>query len=230
MSSLPDRIPSTEPTGPIRLILASASPARLTLLSSAGLHPEVRVSHVDEAAAQAALEGSGRAEPRDIAQHLALHKAEVIAEELRAEFSAELTTLIVGCDSVLDFEGEALGKPHDAEDAINRWRNMRGRMGQLCTGHAIIRLGQTRDEDELVQATEATFVQFAAIDDDTISAYVNTGEPLRVAGGCTLDGIGGPFIEFIEGDWSNVVGLSLPLMRHLVSELGIAWTQLWTRP
>ncbi len=213
-----------------RLILASASPARLTLLRSAGLAPEVRVSHVDEEALQAALESAGRVEPRAIAQYLALHKAQVIADEVRPEYSSDTPTLIVGCDSVLDFEGEALGKPVDAADAINRWRSMRGRMGQLCTGHALILLGPSPDEDVLVQSLGATFVQFAAIDDDTITAYVNTGEPLRVAGGCTLDGIGGPFIEFIEGDWSNVVGLSLPLMRHLVSELGIAWTDLWARP
>ena len=212
-----------------RVVLASASPARLTLLQSAGIQPEVRVSHVDEAALQAELESTGRAEPRDVAQHLALRKADVVAEQLRSEYSPEFATLIVGCDSVLDFNGDALGKPIDAQDAITRWRNMRGRMGQLCTGHAIVLLGPTRDEDVVVQSIGATFVQFAAIDDDTITAYVNTGEPLRVAGGCTLDGIGGPFIEFIEGDWSNVVGLSLPLMRHLVSELGIAWTDLWAR-
>jgi septum formation protein len=223
-----DHAPATP--GTPRVVLASASPARLTLLQSAGLQPEIRVSHVDEAALQAELESTGRTEPRDIAQYLALRKADVVAEECRSDYSPEFPTLIVGCDSVLDFEGEALGKPVDAADAIARWRNMRGRMGQLCTGHAIVLLGPTRDQDVVVQAIGATFVQFAAIDDDTITAYVNTGEPLRVAGGCTLDGIGGPFIEFIEGDWSNVVGLSLPLMRHLVSELGIAWTGLWARP
>jgi septum formation protein len=218
------------PTPAPRVVLASASPARLTLLQSAGIAPEVRVSHVDEEALQAELESTGRAQPGDIAQYLALRKAHVIAEELRPEYSSAFPTLIVGCDSVLDIDGEALGKPIDAQDAIARWRNMRGRMGQLCTGHAVVLLGPTRDEDVVVQAIGATFVQFAAIDDETITAYVNTGEPLRVAGGCTLDGIGGPFIEFIEGDWSNVVGLSLPLMRHLVSELGIAWTDLWARP
>ena len=107
---------------------------------------------------------------------------------------------------------------------------MRGRTGQLCTGHAVIVLGETDDDDQLAKAVAATVVQFAAIDDETINAYVATGEPLAVAGAFTIDGLGGPFVEFIDGDWSNVVGLSLPLLRHLVSELGIGWTELWTAP
>jgi septum formation protein len=105
---------------------------------------------------------------------------------------------------------------------------MRGRAGQLITGHAVIVLGQEPQDDQAAHAIVATNVQFAAIDDETIHAYAQTGEPLNVAGAFTLDGIGGAFVEFIDGDWSNVVGLSLPMLRHLVSELGIGWTELWS--
>jgi septum formation protein len=213
-----------------RIVLASASPARLKLLTSAGVRAEVFVSHVDEDSIQAILASEGRTEPGDVAQSLAIAKAVVVADELRDQYDPNRTTIIIGCDSVLNLDGVALGKPLDHEDAVARWKRMRGRTGQLCTGHAVIVLGETDDDDQVAKAVAATVVQFAAIDDETIRAYVATGEPLAVAGAFTIDGLGGPFVEFIDGDWSNVVGLSLPLLRHLVSELGIGWTELWTAP
>jgi len=212
----------------IRVVLASASPARLKLLTSAGITAEVRVSHVDEDGVQAILASEGRTDPSDVAQSLAIAKAVVVADELRSEYDPARPTLIIGCDSVLNVDGTALGKPLDHEDAVARWKKMRGRTGQLCTGHGVIVLGESEDEDQLAKAVAATVVQFAAIDDDTIEAYVRTGEPLHVAGAFTIDGLGGAFVEFLEGDWANVVGLSLPLLRHLVSELGIGWTELWS--
>ena len=211
-----------------RVVLASASPARLKLLTSAGISADVKVSNVDEEGLQIILATEGRTEPGDIAQSLAIAKAAVIADEMRSEYSSEHTTIIIGCDSVLDLDGTALGKPLDHADAVERWRRMRGRAGQLITGHAVIVLGQDPQDDQAAHAIAATNVQFAAIDDETIHAYVQTGEPLNVAGAFTLDGIGGAFVEFIDGDWSNVVGLSLPMLRHLVSELGIGWTELWS--
>ena len=211
----------------IRVVLASASPARLKLLTSAGISAEVIVSNVDEEGITAILASEGRSEPADIAQSLAMAKAVVVADELRARYRSTVTTMIIGCDSVLNLEGSALGKPADEADAVERWRRMRGRTAQLCTGHAVIVLGETEDDDQVAKAVAATVVQFAAIDDETIGRYVQTGEPLNVAGAFTIDGLGGPFVEFIEGDWSNVVGLSLPLLRHLVNELGIGWTELW---
>ncbi len=220
---------TSSPAG-IRIVLASASPARLKLLTSAGVHPDVYVSNVDEEGIQAILASEGRTEPGDVALSLAIAKAAVVADELRDQFDPNRTTIIIGCDSVLDLDGSALGKPLDADDAVARWKRMRGRAGQLCTGHAVMVLGQTQDDDQLAKAVAATVVQFAALDDETIRAYVATGEPLAVAGAFTIDGLGGPFVEFIDGDWSNVVGLSLPLLRHLVSELGIGWTELWSAP
>ncbi len=212
-----------------RVILASASPARLTLLRAAGLDPEVRVSAVDEDAIEAQLASEGTTAPDQICLALALAKTAVVAEQIRSESRSSVPTLVIGCDSVLDIDGRALGKPADAAEATARWRQMRGRAAMLCTGHAVALIGSVPDEDRIAQAVAATMVQFAAIDDGTIAAYVATGEPLRVAGAFTLDGLGGPFVEFIEGDHSNVVGLSLPLTRHLVSELGIGWTDLWAQ-
>ena len=132
--------------------------------------------------------------------------------------------LVLGCDSVLELDGEAHGKPADADDAVRRWRSMRGRSGVLHTGHC---LRDTAD-GRTAAATASTVVHFADLDDDEIAAYVATGEPLHVAGAFTIDGLGGAFVTGIEGDHHNVVGLSLPLLRDLVAELGHRWTDLWT--
>ena len=209
-------------THPPRVVLASASPARLRLLRDAGLHPEVRVSGVDEDAeiARLAVEDAGLPEdPERTALALARAKAGDVAAALAADDDA----LVIGCDSVLWFGGEVLGKPRDAEDARERWRAMRGRSGVLVTGHAVVRPAT----GGIAAGQARTVVHFADPDDDEIAAYVATGEPLRVAGAFTLDGLGGPYVTGIEGDPANVVGLSLPLLRRLVRDLGVPWQDLW---
>lgn len=210
------------------LVLASASPARLATLRSAGVEPAVRVSGVDEDATIAGAEAvHGRLEPPDVALLLARAKAEDVAATLGDDDSGT-ADLLLGCDSVLELDGEVHGKPADAAEAAARWRRMRGRTGLLHTGHWLIDL---RDPAEggsggMVGATACTSVHFADLDDDEIAAYVDTGEPLRVAGAFTLDGLGGPYVSGIEGDPSNVVGVSLPLLRHLLRDLGVAWHEL----
>jgi len=194
-------------------ILASASPARLALLRQAGFDPIVRVSGVDEAAVTAA-------DPAELVGTLAGLKAGAVATLLPAAAHA----LIVGCDSMLVLGDEVLGKPADAAEATARWRSMRGRMGELLTGHCVIdqRSGRT------AEGVARTVVRFGTPTDAEIDAYVATGEPLHVAGAFTLDGRSAPFIDGIEGDHGNVIGLSLPLLRSLLATLGVSITDLWT--
>jgi len=208
------------------VVLASASPARLALLRQAGIEPVVRVSGVDEDDLTDALAVSGRTTPADVCAALAEAKALAVGDAVRDELPG---AIVIGCDSVLDLDGVALGKPDDAVDAVHRWRAMRGRTGILRTGHTVVRLGSTRAQDRVASAVASTLVVFADLDDTTIEAYVATGEPLHVAGAFTLDGIGGAFVERIDGDPANVIGLSLPLVRRLLSDLDVAWTSLWSR-
>jgi septum formation protein len=204
------------------LVLASASPARRRLLTAAGLEPSVVVSDVDEeAVTAAALETYGELVAEDVALVLARAKAEDVADQID-------DAVVIGCDSVLDLDGEIHGKPSSAAVAISRWHQMRGRSGILHTGHWLV---DTREEADggtgaTLGATASTIVHFAKLTDDEIEAYVATGEPLRVAGAFTLDGLGAPYVAGIEGDPSNVVGLSLPLLRDLLMELGLAWHDL----
>ena len=194
------------------LVLASASPARLATLRSAGIEPSVVVSGVDESQVTGLP-------PAELAQRLAELKCAAVAAEVGGD------RLVLGCDSVLELDGEALGKPTDAADAVARWRAMRGRTGTLHTGHC---LGEAASGRQAV-ATGSTVVHFADLTDAEIAAYVGSGEPLHVAGAFTVDGLGGAFVTRIEGDHHNVVGLSLPLLRELVLELGHLWTDLWSR-
>jgi septum formation protein len=235
-----------------KLVLASASPARLQLLKAAGIAADVIVSGVDESAVQADR-------PDALSGTLARLKAEAVAARLRHRASHTPPTarpappaagaasaaaghappadgpasaaagpvdghvLVLGCDSVLAFDGQVLGKPTDPHDAVRRWRAMRGRSGVLYTGHCLI---DTRTGTSAA-AVASTTVHFADLSDTEIAAYVATGEPLRVAGAFTIDGFGGPFVDRIEGDPGTVIGLSLPLLRRLMSELGMEIINFW---
>jgi septum formation protein len=192
------------------IILASASPARLAVLRAAGLEPKVMVSGVDESAFAAGT-------PAELAGLLAQAKAAAVASGLERG-------LVIGCDSLLDLDGRALGKPASAAEAADRWRQMAGRTGTLVTGHCVIDVATGRR----AAAVAATRVRFGTPSEQEIAAYVASGEPLAVAGAFTLDGRGGWFVEGIEGDHGTVLGISLPLLRRLLAELGISVTDLWT--
>ncbi|MDI2130981.1 nucleoside triphosphate pyrophosphatase [Yinghuangia seranimata] len=192
------------------VVLASASPARLGLLRAAGLDPKVRVSGVDEDALTAATPGE-----------LALVLAEAKARTVAALCGGG--ELVIGCDSVLELDGQALGKPASPEEATARWRAMRGRSGVLRTGHCVVDTATGRE----ASATASTTVRFGNPTDAEVAAYVASGEPLHVAGAFTLDGRSAPFVDGIDGDPGNVIGLSLPLLRRLLADLGVAITDLW---
>ncbi|RGC66279.1 Maf-like protein YhdE [Micromonospora sp. MW-13] len=201
---------------PLRLVLASASPARRKLLHAAGIEPDVLVSGVDES--QVVSESA-----EELCLELARLKAQAVAGRLRP--SPDERTLVLGCDSVLAFDGEILGKPADAADAVGRWERMRGRSGVLHTGHCLVDVVH----ESRAEAVASTTVRFADVSDDEIAAYVATGEPLAVAGAFTIDGLGGAFLDGIDGDPGTVVGLSLPLLRALLAELDLQIVDLWTK-
>jgi septum formation protein len=199
----------------IRLVLASASDARLRTLSDAGLDPEVIVSGVDEDSE--AVDGV-----RELTARLAQRKAEAVSARIDHGL---VTTVVIGCDSMLELDGMGYGKPGSPSEAARRWQRMRGRFGLLHTGHHVM-LHQGKAITTRT-AVASTLVHFAELTDEEIEAYVASAEPLHVAGGFTVDGLGGPFITGIEGDHHNVVGLSLPLLRTILTELGISWPSLW---
>ena len=192
-------------------VLASASPARLKLLNTAGIKPVVRISNFDESQVQI---GKGI----ELVQTLAICKAQSVT----SEFS---NALVLGCDSVLEVEGKIYGKPKSATEAIARWQVMRGNTGMLYTGHALIDLSRKK---QLVRCG-ITKVYFAELSDETIAAYVQSGEPLKCAGSFALEGKGGLFLEKIEGCHSNVIGLSLPLLHQMLVELGYNVTDFWQK-
>jgi len=195
----------------VQIILASSSTSRLRLLESAGIKPKVIISGVDEEA-QELLSLS----PAELVIALAILKAHTIKDKAPAD------SLIIGCDSTFEFDGKSLGKPGSRENAINRCKELSGKSGYLHTGHCLIDLRQGIELSE----RSTSKVQFAQMSDKEIIDYVDSGEPLHVAGGFTLDGLSAPFITNIEGDPSGIIGLSLPLLRKMIISLGYNWPEL----
>ncbi len=204
-------------TGAPRLVLASQSPARLATLRAAGIEPEVVVSGVDESDVEAVS-------PAALAATLASLKARTVHARLLPDAAEPDALHVLGCDSVLELDGRTYGKPADAATATERWREMRGRSGVLHSGHCLVVGPHGR---EVVRAVD-TVVHFADVSDAEIDAYVASGEPMQVAGAFTLDGLGGAFVRGIEGDPHNVVGVSLPVLREMLAQVGVRWTDLWS--
>ncbi|MEO6205307.1 MAG: nucleoside triphosphate pyrophosphatase [Mycobacteriales bacterium] len=192
------------------LVLASASPARLRLLQLAGLDPRVDVSDFDERSLTAT-------DPIELVEQLAVAKARVVAGRCCGE-------LVLGCDSMLAFEGEVWGRAVDADEVVARWQRFRGREGQLLTGHCLI---DTADDNAMVSAVGVSTIRFGSPGDDELRAYATTDEALRVAGPFTIDGRAAAFVESIDGNAGNVIGVSLPLVRELLAKLNVRLTDLW---
>ena len=195
----------------VQIILASSSPSRLRLLESVGVKPEVIVSGIDEESPE-----FNSLSPSDLVIKLASLKAD--ADKSRAP----INSLIIGCDSTFDFNGKSLGKPLNRENAIERSKLLSGKFGYLHTGHCIIDVKNGKEINKLSSAK----VQFAEMTNEEIVDYVDSGEPLNIAGGFTLDGLSAPFITSIEGDPSGIIGLSLPLLRNMVMSLGYSWLDI----
>jgi septum formation protein len=193
------------------VVLASASPSRQRLLSAAGVAAEIIVSGVDEEHPDITA-----LSPAEMVIALAILKVHTVKDRAPAD------SIIIGCDSTFEFEGESLGKPLTTENAIARARALRGKSGLLHTGHCIIDLKQGIEISDI--STSSVF--FADMTNLEIAAYVASGEPLHVAGGFTLDGLSSPFIEKIEGCPSGIIGLSMPLLRRAINTLGLSWTQI----
>jgi septum formation protein len=191
-----------------KIILASASSSRRRLLESAGLSLSVMVSHVDEE-----TEFFNQLSPSDMVIALAITKAHTIREQI------DFPAIIIGCDSTFEFEGQSLGKPGTPEIAFERAKRVQGNSGLLHTGHCVI----DTEKDREISSIVTTKVTFDSMSDEEISDYVASGEPLHVAGGFTLDGFSSPFIPVIEGDYTNVVGISMPFIRKAFAQLGYSW-------
>lgn len=205
-----------------RLVLASTSPARLSVLRAAGIEPTVIAPIADEEdLTREALQANPALTASELVQLLAVAKAESVLEEPLAQGA-----LVLGGDSALEFRGQTLGKPHHPDIALERWRELSGNWGVLHSGHCLI---DNRDPEnpKTVGGPSATRVHFATLTDREMQDYVATGEPLKVAGAFTIDGLGGAFIEKIEGDAHTVIGLSLHRLRELAQELGVHYPSLW---
>jgi len=205
-----------------RVVLASASPGRRMVLRQSGIEPVIVVSGVDEDAVIAA-QGSD-VTPADVANALAAAKAGQVAATLEPDLTSDC--VVIGCDSMLLIDGALRGKPESIDDAREQWQSMRGRPGILHSGHCVIRL---RDSEVTHREVECgtTIVRFGTPTDEELTAYLATGESLKVAGAFTIDGLGGWFIDGIDGDPSNVIGLSLPAMRALFTRVGLSIGELW---
>jgi septum formation protein len=193
------------------VVLASQSASRRRLLESAGLKPKIMVSHVDEE-----TPFFNSLSPADMVIALAITKAHTIRDQI------DYPAIIIGCDSTFEFEGESLGKPGDPTIAKERASRVRGNSGYLHTGHCIIDTARNIEISDRV----TTKVTFSDMTDDEIDDYVASGEPLHVAGGFTLDGFSSPFIPSIEGDYTNVVGISMPFLRKAMKQLGYSWPEV----
>ena len=205
-----------------RLILGSASEGRQRVLRQAGVEPTVVVSGVDEDAIIAAL--GADAAPADVVRCLAEAKAEQVVTLLDAGIAADC--VVVACDSMLFIDGRLVDKPATIDAARREWQSMSGRCGQLHTGHCLVRLV---DHKVTQRAAESCFttVYFGTPATAELDAYLDSGEPLGVAGAFTLDGLGGWFVDRIDGDPSNVIGLSLPLLRRMLNRIGLSVAELW---
>jgi len=222
--------PAGSPAGPgvPLLVLGSSSPARAMLLRNAGVAAIVLPSRVDEEALIAEL-GHAERGAHHLTQRLARAKAMDVADLVRAGSLGDRVdgrrVIVVGADSLLDVEGRVLGKAGSPDEVRARWATMAGRTGVLVTGHTVVDVGSGRVEE----ATCSTEVRFGRPDAVELEAYIASGEPLSVAGSCTIDGLGGAFIDGIDGDHTNVIGLALPTLRALLAALGVRWTELWQR-
>ncbi len=212
------------------MCLASTSPARLMLLRNAGIEPETRAPQVDEEAVIAAVEAhEGRTlAPDEHVLLLARRKAADVAAAVAAD-DPGFDGIVIGGDSMFALGDEILGKPYRPEVATARWRAMRGSTGVLHSGHSVFRIVPGEPAREAHAVAEASVTFAADVTDAEIAAYVASGEPLQVAGAFTVDSLGGPFIERVEGDPSTVVGMSLSTLRRLCRELDVTWTDLWNR-
>jgi septum formation protein len=204
------------------VVLGSASPGRLRVLRQAGIDPLVRVSGVDEDAIVAEI--GAAAAVGDVVCALARAKAERVVADLDSAVAADC--VVIGCDSMLRFDGALLGKPGSADAARRQWQSMGGRSGELLTGHCVLRLSDGVTIGAQVESAGTT-VYFGTPNATDLEAYIGGGEPLQVAGGFTLDGLGGWFVDRIDGDPSNVIGLSLPLTRRLLAAVGLSIAELW---
>jgi septum formation protein len=202
-------------------ILASASPARLAVLTAAGIDAVVRPAEINEDRLFNSMAGS---EPEKIVTELALAKTKPVIRNLDPELAHD--AVVVGCDSMLRLGKSLLGKPQTVDRARAYWDQMSGRTGTLLTGHAVVRVVRGTVIGT-ASACEATQIRFGRPSEAELDAYLATGEPLQVAGACTIDGLGGWFIDGLDGDPSSVIGISLPLTRRLLGQLGLTITQLW---
>lgn len=211
---------------PLTVVLASASSGRLSVLRNAGIEPVVLVSGVDEDALHARLGSAGSLTPAEIVTRLAVAKAAAVVRDFD-EHPALRDAVVIGGDSMLLVDGELQGKPHTAAETRRRWAKQLGRAGDLITGHAVIRVQRGEEVARASGANVAT-VTLGHPTERELAAYIESGEPLEVAGAFTIDRLGGWFVERIDGDPSCVVGLSLPLTRRLLADVGVAVTDLWT--